>query len=131
MERPYRLVNRKSERGGARANLLIFILVAASLIYGGYLYIPVAYDAYLFKDLMQHNVDVAVTQGYQPAWVQEQLTKSLTEYNVPANAVITPSQRDNRVEVRVQFTRPISLPGYTYDYEFDHTARSTAFLTIK
>jgi len=131
MERPYRLVKRKSEQGGSRANLLIFLLVAASLIYGGYLYIPVAYDAYLFKDLMQHNVDVAVTQGYQAAWVQEQLTKSLAEYNVPANAVITPSQRDNRVEVRVQFTRPISLPGYTYDYEFDHTARSTAFLTIK
>jgi hypothetical protein len=131
MEGSDRLLIRKGEQGGARANLLIFIVVAASLAYAGYLYIPVAYDAYLFKDLMQHNVDVAVTQGYQPAWVQEQLTKSLAEYNVPPNAVITPSQRDNRVEVRVQFTRPISLPGYTYQYEFDHTARSTAFLTIK
>jgi hypothetical protein len=117
--------------GGARANLVIFLLVVASLAYAGYLYIPVAYDAYLFKDAMQHNVDVAVTQGYQPAWVQEQLTKSLAEFNVPANAVITPSQRDNRVEVRVQFTRPIELPGYTYQYEFDQTVRSTAFLTIK
>jgi hypothetical protein len=131
MEGSDRLLMRKGEQGGARGNLLIFVVVAASLAYAGYLYIPVAYDAYLFKDLMQHNVDVAVTQGYQPAWVQEQLTKSLAEYNVPPNAVITPSQRDNRVEVRVQFTRPISLPGYTYQYEFDHTARSTAFLTIK
>jgi len=131
MEGSYRHLTRKGERGGARANLVIFLMVAASLAYAGYLYIPVAYDAYLFKDWMQHNVDVAVTQGYQPAWVQEQLTKSLAEYNVPPNAVITPSQRDNRVEVRVQFTRPISLPGYTYQYEFDNTVRSTAFLTIK
>lgn len=122
---------RIGELGGARAKFLIVILVLATLAYIGYLYIPVAYDAYLYKDLMQHNVDVAVTQGYQPSWVLEQLTKAAREYNVPPNAIITPVQRDNRIEVRVQFTRPIPLPGYTYQYEFDHTAKSTAFLTIK
>ncbi len=37
-------------------------------------------------------------------------------------------QRDNRLEVRVQFVRPIEFPGYTYNYEFDHTVKSTAFL---
>ncbi|MEA2203391.1 MAG: hypothetical protein QOE77_167 [Blastocatellia bacterium] len=131
MEPSNRLPTRKGERGAARAKLLIFLVFAGAMIYAGYLYLPVAYDAYLFKDLMQHNVDVAVTQGYQPSWVQDQLTKSLAEYNVPANAIITPVQRDQRVEVRVQFTRPIELPGYTYEYEFDHTAKSTAFLTIK
>lgn len=122
---------RTGELGGARLKFLIVILVLASLAYVGYLYIPVAYDAYLYKDLMQHDVDVCVTQGYQPSWVVEQLTKAARDYNVPSNAVITPVQRDNRIEVRVQFTRPIDLPGYTYQYEFDHTARSTAFLTIK
>jgi len=122
---------RTGELGGARVKFLIVILVLAALAYAGYLYIPVAYDAYLYKDLMQHDVDVAVTQGYQPSWVLEQLTKAAREYNVPPNAIITPVQRDNRIEVRVQFTRPIALPGYTYQYEFDHTARSTAFLTIK
>lgn len=122
---------RANERGGARVKLLLFILAATAVIYVGYLYIPVAYDAYLFKDLMNHKVNVAVTQGYQPSWVLEQLTKSAAEYNVPANAIITPVHQDNRVEVRVQFTRPIALPGYTYQYEFDHTAKSTAFLTTK
>jgi len=131
MELSNRPSTKKGERGAARAKLLIFLVFAGVIIYAGYLYLPVAYDAYLFKDLMQHNVDVAVTQGYQPSWVQDQLTKSLAEYNVPANAIITPVQRDQRVEVRVQFTRPIEIPGYTYQYEFDHTAKSTAFLTIK
>jgi len=50
---------------------------------------------------------------------------------VPPDAVITPSQQDNRMEVRVQFTRPIELPGYTYRYEFDYTAKSTSFITVK
>jgi len=122
---------RKGESGGARAKFLIVIVLLAVFGYLGYLYLPVAYQAYLFKDVMRHNVNVAATQGYQPAWVSEQLTKAAREYDVPPNAIITPSQQDNRIEVRVQFTKPIELPGYTYEYEFDYTAKSTAFLTIK
>ena len=122
---------RTGEHGGARVKFLIVILVLAILGYVGYLYIPIAYQAYLFKDVMQHNVNVAATQGYQPGWVSEQLTKAAREYDVPPNAVITPTSKDNRIEVRVQFTKPIEFPGYTYEYEFDYTAKSTAFLSIK
>ena len=56
MEQSNRLPTRKGERGAARAKLLIFLVIAGAMIYAGYLYLPVAYDAYLFKDLMQHNV---------------------------------------------------------------------------
>lgn len=123
--------SRSSEHGGAR---LKFIIVAAILVlvaYSAYVFLPVAYDAYLYKDLMQHNADLASVAGYPPTWVKDQLTKSGNEYNVPADAVITVTQAESRVVVRVQFTRLISFPGYTYSYEFDHTAKSTAFLTIK
>ena len=44
------------------------------------------------------------------------------------NALITPNKRDNRIEVRIQYVKPVEFPGYTYNYEFDYTARSTAFL---
>lgn len=122
---------RQDERGGARAKLIIFIAIFAVVVYVGYMYIPIAYDAYYFKDEMQNKVNLAATQGYDTSWVKDQLTKSGPEFHVPPEAIITPSQRDNRTEVRVQFTRPISFPGYTYNYEFDYTARSTAFLAIK
>src|SRR3989442_8128420 len=125
------LLNKQSEHGGARLKFIIAMVVFALVIYVGYMYIPVAVDAYYFKDVMQNKVDVAVTQGYEASWVRDQLVKSEAEYHVPSNAIISPAQKDNRVEVRVQFTRPISFPGYTYDYDFDYTAKSTAFLTIK
>jgi hypothetical protein len=124
-------LNRPGERGGARAKFIIVMVVFAIVAYVGYLYVPVAYDAYYFKDVMQNKVDVAATQGYETVWVKDQLVKSGPEYHVPADAIITPTQNDNRVMVRVQFTRPIQLPGYTYNYDFDYTAKSTAFLTIK
>ena len=123
--------NRSGERGSASVKFVIVMALMAASAYAGYLYVPVAYQANLYKDLMQHYADVAVAQGYKPSWVGEQLVKSAPEYDIPTNAVITPAQRDNRVEVRVQYVKMIEFPGYTYNYEFDQTVRSTAFLAFK
>ena len=122
---------RSGERGSASVKFVIVMTILGSCAYAGYLYVPVAFQANTFKDLMQHSADVAATQGYRAAWVTEQLTKNAPEYDIPADAVITSTQRDNRVEVRVQYVRPIEFPGYTYNYEFDHTVKSTAFLAFK
>ena len=121
--------DRQGERGSANVKFVLVMAILIATAYVGYLYVPVAYQAYALKDEMQHYVDQASAMAYSPSWVQEQLVKNAPEYGLPADAVITPVQQDNRVEVRVQFTRPIEFPGYTYQYEFDHTARSTKFLS--
>ncbi|HEY5883695.1 MAG TPA: hypothetical protein VIT88_03370 [Pyrinomonadaceae bacterium] len=122
-------LNRKSERGGARLKLLVVIVVIAIVAYAGYVYIPVSYNAYLFKDLMQQKVNTAAAVGHPADWVRDQLLKSAPEYDVPADAEIVPAINDGRVEVHVQFTKPVEFPAYVYEYNFDHTARSTEFLT--
>lgn len=119
---------RSSERGSASLKFMIVMAIICSCAYAGYLYVPVAYQAHNFKDLMQHYVDVASAEGKPPGWAGEQLMKNFAEYDVPPNALITPNKRDNRIEIRVQFVKPIEFPGYTYNYEFDQTATSTAFL---
>jgi len=124
-------IARRSERGGARLKFLIVAAIIAAVAYAGYQFIPIAYQAYQLKDLMQHDVDTAVATGKSSAWVQDQLVKSSEEYGIPADAVITPSQQDNRMQVRVQFTKPVEFPGFVYNYEFDHTAKSSTFLTIR
>jgi|SRR5215510_4354575 len=121
----------RNEQGGARLKFIIFIAVFGAILYAGYMYIPVAIDAYYFKDVMQNKVDLAVAQGYDGNWLKEQLTKSGPDYHVPPDAVITPGQKENRINVRVQFSRPIAFPGYTYNYEFDHTAQSTTFFQVR
>ncbi|HEU5236603.1 MAG TPA: hypothetical protein VFU37_05640 [Pyrinomonadaceae bacterium] len=121
----------RNEQGGARLNFIIFSAVFATMLYVGYMYVPVAIDAYYFKDVMQNKIDLAVAQGYDGNWVREQLAKTGPDYHVPAEAVITPTTKESRLAVRVQFTRPISFPGYTYNYEFDHTAQSTTWFQTK
>ena len=119
---------RSGERGGARLKFLVVMAILAAVAYTAYLYVPVAYQAFLYKDLMQNKVDAAAALAYPPNWVFDQLTKSGPDYEVPPEAVITPVVENDRMQVRVQFSKPIEFPGYTYTYEFDHTAQSTQFL---
>ena len=125
------LLKTRTERGGAQLKLIIFVAIIVAVGYAGYMYIPVAADAYYFKDAMQSKVNLAAVQGYDTAWVADQVSKSKNEFHVPDDAVITPSQTEGRMQCRVQFSRPISFPGFTYNYDFDYTAQSTSFLTIK
>lgn len=124
-----RVKNIHGEHGSARLKLIVFIIIFAVIIYAGYLYIPVAVDAFYFKDVMQNMVNQATAQGNSTSWLRDQLVKSEPDYHVPPEAVITPTVEDKRMSVRVQFTRPISFTVYTYNYEFDFTAQSTTFLT--
>ena len=124
-------MHRSGERGSASLKFVIVMALLGALAYAGYLYVPVAFQANAYKDLMQHYADVAASQGYPPSWTGEQLRKNGPEYSVPENAIITPVARDSRIEVRVQFVRVVDFPGYPYNYEFDYTAKSTAFLTFK
>ena len=123
-----KLLQQRSERGGAQLKLLIFLAVIVATAYAGYMYIPVAVDAYYFKDAMQNTVNLAAAQGKDTAWLADQVSKTKGEFHVPDDAVITPSQNESRLQCRVQFSRPISFPGFTYNYDFDYTAQSTSFL---
>lgn len=119
---------RSTERGSASLKFLFVMLVIGAGVYAGYLYVPVAYGAHSFKEMMQHYVDVASAEGKPPAWAAEQIVKNFKEYGIPPNALMSNAKRDNRIEVRIQYVQPVEFPGYTYNYEFDYTARSTALL---
>jgi hypothetical protein len=119
---------RNPERGSARLKFLVVVVVILVIAYAGYIYVPVAYNAYLFKDLMQQKANAAVGLGHPPTWVKEQLVKSAPDYNIPADIEITSAVQDKRMEVRAQYSQPIAFPGYTYQYNFDHTVKSTDFL---
>ncbi len=124
---PASCYRKAGERGGARLKLLVTLLVLALAGYTASQYVPIAIHAYQYKDFMQQTVDRATFGQTQSGseWVKAQLKANATEYAVPPEAIITATQRDGRIEARVQFTRLIPLPGYVYEYTFDHTARST------
>lgn len=122
---------RIGERGGATLKFLIVLAILGAIAYAGYQYIPVAYEAYTFKDYMQVTVDKAAALGQPAETVKANLKASEAEYGVPPDAVISANQRDGRLEARVQFARAVVFPGYTYQYNFDHTVSSTSLFSAK
>lgn len=117
------------ERGGSRLNLIIVLAVIALGAYSAYNYAPVSYHAFLFKDFMQDTVNkAAYPPGQSSEWITGQFRKALKEYELPENAYINVQKEGGQIVARVQWTRPVKLPGYTYQYTFDHTARSSGFI---
>lgn len=117
------------ERGAARFKFILFMAILAVIAYVGYQYVPVAYQASRFKIAMQDTVDKASTVGQSNEWLRNQLRVDGNEYSVPANANITVERgAEGRVKARVEYTRDVVLPGYTYVYKFDYTAMNTELL---
>jgi hypothetical protein len=120
---------RRGERGGARFNCIVILIIIGLAAYSAYHYVPVAYNAYLYKDLMQETVNKA---AYPPIksndWVTQQLRDAAKEYDLPEDTDIRVQNENGRIVAHVTWTRPIQLPGYVYEYEFDHAARSSGFI---
>lgn len=117
---------RDGERGAARMKFIIVLVIVALVVYTGFQYVPVVYKSSLYKTYMQDTVDKAAATGQGTEWVRTQLEASAKDYGVPGDAKITPTIQNGRITVTVQFTRPINLlPVWTYNYSFEHTAKST------
>lgn len=118
-----------SQRGGARFNFVVVILIIALAAYSAYNYAPVAYNAYLYKDFMQETVNKA---AYPPAkssdWVTQQLRAAAKEYDLPEDTDIKVVNENGRIVAHVSYTHDVQLPGYVYEYDFDHTVRSSGFI---
>ena len=121
-----------SEHGGARLNFVLIIAAIALVGYAAYNYAPVSYNAFLFKDVMQETVNKgAYMPGKTPEWVEAELRAAGKEYGLPPEMKVNVQNEGGRVIARVQWMQPVSMPGFTYHYEFDHTARSGGFMNAK
>jgi type II secretory pathway component PulM len=117
---------RRRERGGARLNFLIVMVIICAAAYVGYQIIPVVYRAEAFETFMQDTVNNAAYTDKNAAWVEQQLKKSLAEYDVPSDAAVSSMINDSHIEARVQYTRAIPLAVTEYRYHFDKTVKSSS-----
>lgn len=133
MRQPPRPITGRGARGqcgGARLSFLVVIVVLAVVAYVTYVAAPVAFNASSYKVYMQDTVDKAVALGQGDDWVRTQLRAGGADYGVPPAATIEAARNsEGRMTARVRFVRPISLPGYTYEYQFDHSVKSGQFLS--
>ena len=128
--------SRRNERGAGRLKLIIVLAIVALVGYMGFQYIPVAYQARTFKRLMDDKVTFTAETPTIPADQKgpaliNQLKTSGKDYGVPPDAKMSHIYQNGELQVTVQFTRQINLlPGFTYDYKFDYTAKNDTSLSV-
>ena len=120
---------RATEHGGSRFNFLVVVALIAVVAYAGYQYVPVAYQASQLKVFMKDTVDNAVVTDKNAAWADDQIRRNLKNYGAPENALVNVANRDAHLEAQVEYIVPIPLLVTTYEYKFEHTARSAGVLT--
>jgi hypothetical protein len=126
---PQQRSTRAGERGGSRLKLVIVLAVLGLAAYSAYNYVPVSYNAFLFKDFMQDTVNkAAYPPGQSGEWVAQQFRSAAKEYDLPTDMYVNVQKESGQIVARVQWTRPVKFPGYTYQYTFDHTVRSSGFI---
>lgn len=128
------LSRRYGERGEGRLKFLITLAILAVIGYCAYQYVPVAVQAYQFKDVMQQTVNTAALQSQTTGdSLKQLLTDRAKEYGAPPPPAtqIVVTQQDGRWLARVQYTREVPLPFYTYQYTFDNTVKSFDPATLR
>lgn len=126
---------RSSEHGGAGVKLLVVLLGLVLIGNAGYQWIPVAYAGENFKQDMQ----TAVVQGFAatgkmtPVDVVKTKIKASAESNdIPADFLMEVKASNNSLSAHVSYVKEVPLLPfgiYNYQYEFNHIATPTGFLT--
>lgn len=124
--------HRRDESGEGRLKFIVVLAVLAIVGYCLYQYVPVAVQAYQYKDVMQQTVNTAAMQAQTtPDSLRKALMDSGKDYGAPPNMQVDVSIQDGRWLARVRYNRDVSLPFYTYQYSFDHTVKSFNPLTLR
>jgi hypothetical protein len=127
--KPRRPSPRPREQGGATLNFVIILLLLAAGGLFAYKYVPVVYEAEEFKTEMQKAVDGAGAMGRTTEWVTSEIVKAYGTHNIPPDAAMKVEKLSGGgYRVNVKYTRPIEMPGFTYNYEFDKTVTTSGFL---
>lgn len=126
--------DRYSERGSAGIKFLAVFVFIALVAHAGYNYIPVAYDGASFRQEM----DTAVVKGLSASGrlkpldvVTAHIQKALTDYKVPADAVVEVTPLKDHIEAHVEYTKKVNILPFgiiKYDYKFNYTAAPQGYL---
>jgi hypothetical protein len=126
---------RNSERGSAGTTFLIIAVVLGLIGHAGYQFIPVAYGGESLKQDMQTAVIQGLAmpgKGTPVDATKQRIQSALRSNDIPQDAIVDVKQVNNVLQARVTYTKAVPiLPFgiYTYNYQFDHTATPTGFLT--
>jgi hypothetical protein len=121
MQQPHRIT---SQLGKGSAGCFFSILLLASMAYLGYKFFPPIFSNYQLQDevndLATYGLMRTGSKGQETiaSDVQKAILNKAEELGIPLKKEdVKVKTGSNNIEITVNYSIPITLPGYTYNYE--------------
>jgi len=118
-------VKKSGERGGAKFNFLLTVLVLGTLGYAGFKVVPAYVDDYQFQDFIQQESRFALA-GYpkkSPDDIRNDVIKKARELDLPLKSEdIRISVSPTSVDVSADYSVTFDLSVYQWSHDFHHHA---------
>jgi hypothetical protein len=116
-----RIPVRVTERGGARINLFLTLLVLAAMIISGVKIVPAYVNNYQFQDAINTEARFALT-GYPkktPDEIRQEIYKKAEDLDIPANPQdIQLDMSNGNVSISLDYSIPVDLYVYQLTLQF-------------
>jgi len=113
------------ERGGAKFNMLLTLLVLGSVSYVGFKVVPVYVNDYQFQDSIQQESRFAQS-GYpkkSPDDIRNDVFKKAQELGLPLRSEdIRVSVSNSAVDISADYSITFDLSVYQWNHDFHHHA---------
>jgi Domain of unknown function (DUF4845) len=110
---------RFEERGGAKINLLLTLIILGSMIFVGVMLVPPYFTNYQLQDAMKTEARFAGYNRKTNEEIREDVWKKIQELGVPAKRDdIHVTNDNNTVQITVDYSVPVDLKFKQYDLEF-------------
>jgi Domain of unknown function (DUF4845) len=107
------------ERGGAKINLLLTLILLGSMIFAGVMLIPPYVTNYQLQDAMNTEARFAGYNRKTEEDIREDIWKKVQELGVPAKRTdIHITNETGTTQITVNYTVPINMIFKQYDWEF-------------
>jgi Domain of unknown function (DUF4845) len=107
------------ERGGAKINLMLTLILLGSMIFCGAMLIPPYFTNYQLTDALNTEARFAGYNRKSEEEIREDVWKKVVELGVPAKRTdIKIISDNNTTQINVNYTVPINMLFKTYDWDF-------------
>ena len=119
---------RRSERGEGNLGCILWLLALAICVTIAWKAIPVKMKSAEMYDFMDDRAKFAALST-PPEEIKKQLLERARQLEIPLNKDnVKVERRADRIYMEVEYTLPVELPGYTYQWHFRQTLDRPVFL---
>ena len=117
---------RISERGEGKGGCIVGLIILLAAVFIAYKMIPVKIRSAEMRQTVTDEAKIAGSKN------EEQIRKSILAKAYELKLNVNPerlevNKANERIKIKVEYTVPVEFPGYTYNWNFRHTADAPVF----